>query len=160
MTDINKNNFRKSCWSYSVQLMSNVDFHYEERVIASCTFEEARDKIYLSSIDNPLWYFRALSSLFCQDPPALDGSSQRLQYLKTKDLGLVTYQFRMTTFSFGLIIHTGSSIWISPTDMSLQYPNLFEKKEERLVSPERNHFGNVSLAKEKPMEGNISFHLF
>ena len=49
---------------------------------------------------------------------------------------------------FGLIIHTDHPSGISPTDISLQYPNLFEKKEES-TAPEKNHFGNASLAKER-----------
>ena len=59
---------------------------------------------------------------------------------------------------FGLIIHTDHPSGIYPTDISLQYPNLFERKK-RATAPEKNHFGNASLAKEEPIEKEIPFQL-
>ena len=60
---------------------------------------------------------------------------------QTKDLGLVAsiVSDDCRHSPFGLIIHTDHPSGISPTDMSLQYPNLFEKKEET-ASPEKKSF--------------------
>ena len=69
---------------------------------------------------------------------ALDESSQ-LQYLKkTKDLGLVAsiVSDDCRHSPFGLIIHTDHPSGISPTDMSLQYPNYLKRKRkcgERII---------------------------
>lgn len=73
--------------------------------------------------------------------PALDENSQ-LQYLKkTKELGLVAsiVSDDCRHSPFGLIIHTDHPSGISPTDMNLQYPILFEKKEET-AGPEKKSF--------------------
>ncbi len=119
-------------------------------MIASCTLEEARDKIYLDGIRQSSLIFQSTLSCFGQISPALDESSQ-LQYLKkTKELGLVASIVRMTV----AIPSVSSSIRIihHRTDMSLQYPNLFERKT---ASPEKKPFGNVSLLR-KTNGRNIS----
>lgn len=115
---------------------------YEERVIASCTLKEARDKMYLEQYSTILTDISdRFHPVLVKISPVLDESSQ-LQYLKkTKDLGLVAsiVSDDCRHSPFGLIIHTDHPSGISPTDMNLQYPNLFEKKEET-ASTEKKSF--------------------
>ena len=92
--------------------------------------------------------------------PALDESSQ-LQYLKKNkgswSCGKHCFQMTVATLPLVSIIHTDHPSGISPTDISLQYPNLFEKKEES-TAPEKNHFGNASLTKRRTNERNFLFN--
>ena len=140
MTDINKTILEKAAGPTRFNPDEQRRFleTYEERVIASCTLEEARDKMYLEQYSTILTDISdRFHPVLVKISPALDESSQ-LQYLKkTKDLGLV------------------ASIVSDDCRHSPFYFNI----NKRLLVQKRNHFGNVSLAKEKPMEGNISFPL-
>lgn len=144
MTDINKTILEKAAGPTRFNPDEQRRFleTYEERVIASCTLEEARDKMYLEQYSIILTDISdRFHPVLVKISPALDESSQ-LQYLKkTRILDLWQASFRMTAviLPFGLIIHTDHPSGISPTDMSLQYPNLFEKKEET-ASPEKKSF--------------------
>ena len=134
---------------------------YEERVITSCTLEEARDKMYLEQYSTILTDISdRFHPVLVKISPALDESSQ-LQYLKkTKDLGLVAsiVSDDCRHSPFGLIIHTDHPSGISQ-QISVASIQIYLKRKKRLPVQKRNHSGNVSLAKEKPMEGNISFPL-
>ena len=138
MTDINKTILEKAAGPTRFNPDEQRRFleTYEERVIASCTLEEARDKMYLEQYSTILTDISdRFHPVLVKISPALDESSQ-LQYLKkTKYLGLVA----SIVSDDGLIIHTDHPSGISPTDMSLQYPNLFEKKKET-ASPEKKSF--------------------
>ena len=144
MTDINKTILEKAAGPTRFNPDEQRRFleTYEERVIASCTLEEARDKIYLEQYSTILSDISEhFHPVLIKISPALDESSQ-LQYLnKTKDLGLVAsiVSDDCRHSPFGLIIHTDHPSGISPTDMSLQYRNLFDKKEET-ASPEKKSF--------------------
>lgn len=144
MTDINKTILEKATGPTRFNPDEQRRFleTYEERVIASCTLEEARDKMYLEQYSTILTDISdRFHPVLVKISPALDESSQ-LQYLKkTKDLGLVVsiVSNDCRHSPFGLIIHTDHPSGISPTDMSLQYPNLFEKKKET-ASPEKKSF--------------------
>ena len=135
MTDINKTILEKSRLVLLDSIrMSSVDFwrlmrsgwllHAPwRRQGTRCTWSSIRQ----SSTDISDRFHPVLVKI----SPALDESSQ-LQYLKkTKDLGLVAsiVSDDCRHSPFGLIIHTDHPSGISPTDMSLQYPNLFEKKK-------------------------------
>ena len=139
MTDINKTILEKAAGPTRFNPDEQRRFleTYEERVIASCTLEEAREQYSTILTDISDRFHPVLVKI----SPALDESSQ-LQYLKkTKDLGLVAsiVSDDCRHSPFGLIIHTDHPSGISPTDMNLQYPNLFEKKEET-ASPEKKPF--------------------
>ena len=144
MTDINKSIMEKAAGPTRFNPDEQRRFleTYEERVIASCTLKEARDKMYLEQYSTILTDISdRFHPVLVKISPVLDESSQ-LQYLKkTKDLGLVAsiVSDDCRHSPFGLIIHTDHPSGISPTDMSLQYPNLFEKKEET-ASTEKKSF--------------------
>ncbi len=115
-------------------------------MIASYTLEEA------GTISDWALFFQFLRTfperfepVLVKISPALDESSQ-LQYLKkTRILDLASIVSDDCRHSpFGLIIHTDPS-GISPTDMNLQYPNLFERRRD--CQSEKKSFGNVSLTK-------------
>ena len=144
MTDINKTILEKAAGPTRFNPDEQRRFleTYEERVIASCTLEEARDQMYLEQYSTILTDISdRFHPVLVKISPTLDEGSQ-LQYLKkTKDLGLVAsiVSDDCRHSPFGLIIHTDHPSGISPTDMNLQYPNLFEKKEET-ASPEKKSF--------------------
>ena len=144
MTDINKTILAKAAGPTRFNPDEQRRFleTYEERVIASCTLKEARDKMYLEQYSTILTDISdRFHPVLVKISPVLDESSQ-LQYLKkTKDLGLVAsiVSDDCRHSPFGLIIHTDHPSGISPTDMNLQYPNLFEKKEET-ASTEKKSF--------------------
>ena len=144
MTDINKTILEKAAGPTRFNPDEQRRFleTYEERVIASCTLEEARGKMYLEQYSTILTDISdRFHPVLVKISPTLDEGSQ-LQYLKkTKDLGLVAsiVSDDCRHSPFGLIIHTDHPSGISPTDMNLQYPNLFEKKEET-ASPEKKSF--------------------
>ena len=92
MTDINKTILEKAAGPTRFNPDEQRRFleTYEERVIASCTLEEARDKMYLEQYSTILTDISdRFHPVLVKISPVLDESSQ-LQYLKkTKDLGLV-----------------------------------------------------------------------
>ena len=111
MTDINKTILEKAAGPTRFNPDEQRRFleTYEERVIASCTLEEARDKMYLEQYSTILTDIsERFHPVLVKISPALDESSQ-LQYLKkTKDLGLVAsiVSDDCRHSPFGLIIHT------------------------------------------------------
>ncbi|WP_449160100.1 DUF1694 domain-containing protein [Streptococcus sp.] len=143
MTDINKTIMEKAAGPTRFNPDEQRRFleTYEERVIASCTLEEARDKMYLEQYSTILTNIsERFEPVLVKISPALDESLQ-LQYLKqTKDLGLVAsiVSDDCRPSPFGIIIHTDHPSGISPTEMSLQYPELFQKKES--TGPEKRSF--------------------
>ena len=148
MTDINKTILEKLLVLLDSIRMSNVDFG-DLWGAGDCFMHLGGGKgqdIPGAVFDNPLWYFRALSSCFGQDLPSFRWKQPATIFEKTKDLGLVAsiVSDDCRHSPFGLIIHTDHPSGISPTDMSLQYPNLFEKKEET-ASPEKETILETSL---------------
>ena len=144
MTDINKTILEKAAGPTRFNPDEQRRFleTYEERVITSCTLEEARDKMYLEQYSTILTDISdRFHPVLVKISPALDESSQLLYLKKTKDLGLVAsiVSDDCRQSPFGLIIHTDHPSGISPTDISSQYPNLFEKKQET-AGPEKKSF--------------------
>ncbi len=143
MTDINKTILEKAAGPTRFNPDEQRRFleTYEERVIASCTLEEAREKLYLEHYSSILTNIsERFKPVLVKISPALDESLQ-LQYLKqTKDLGLVAsiVSDDCRPSPFGIIIHTDHPSGIGQTEMSLQYPELFQKKES--TDPEKRSF--------------------
>ena len=143
MTDINKTILEKAAGPTRFNPDEQRRFleTYEERVIASCTLEEAREKLYLEHYSSILTNIsERFEPVLVKISPALDESLQ-LQYLKqTKDLGLVAsiVSDDCRPSPFGIIIHTDHPSGIGQTEMSLQYPELFQKKES--TDPEKRSF--------------------
>ena len=144
MTDINKTILEKAAGPRRFNPDEQRRFveTYEERVIASCTLVEARESKYLEHYSTILTEIsERFDPVLVKISPALDESSQ-LQYLKkTKDLGLVAsiVSDDCRHSPFGFIIHTDHPSGIDPTDLRLQYPDLFEKKQET-SAPEKKSF--------------------
>ncbi|AEH55867.1 hypothetical protein HMPREF0833_10836 [Streptococcus parasanguinis ATCC 15912] len=108
MTDINKTILEKAAGPTRFNPDEQRRFleTYEERVIASCTLEEARDMMYLEQYSTILTDIsERFHPVLVKISPALDESSQ-LQYLKKPRI-LVLWQasFRMTV----AILHLVSS---------------------------------------------------
>lgn len=92
MTDINKTILEKGCWSYSIQSdgLTSIFGDLWGAVIASCTLEEARDKIYLEQYSTILTdnSFQVAFILFWSSPQ-LWMKTASYNIWKTKDPGLV-----------------------------------------------------------------------
>ena len=153
MTDINKTILEKAAGPTRFNPDEQRRFleTYEERVIASCTLEEARDNLYLEHYSSILTNIsERFEPVLVKISPALDESSQ-LQYLKkTKDLGLVAsiVSDDCRHSPFGLIIHTIIHLeFLQP--ISASSIQICLKRKKRAQHLKKNHFGNASLAKER-----------
>ena len=130
MTDINKTILEKAAGPSRLHPDEQRRFleTYGERVIASCSLQNF-PTILTDSSDH-------FQPVFVKISPSLDESYQ-LQYLKmTKEQGIVAsiVSDDCKNSPFGLIIHTDHPSGIDPTDMKLQYSQLFEEENESPTS--------------------------
>ena len=139
MTDINKTILEKAAGPTRFNPDEQRRFleTYSERVIASCSLADAREKAFLQNFSTILTdssdHFQPV---FVKISPSLDESYQ-LQYLKmTKEQGIVAsiVSDDCKSSPFGLIIHTDHPSGIDPTDMRLQYSQLFKKGNDAPTS--------------------------
>lgn len=153
MTDINKTILEKAAGPTRFNPDEQRRFleTYEERVIASCTLEEARDNLYLEHYSSILTNIsERFEPVLVKISPALDESSQ-LQYLKKQRI-LVLWQalFQMTVATLPLV---SSSILIIHLEflqpISASSIQICLKRRKRAQHLKKNHFGNASLAKER-----------
>ena len=139
MTDINKTILEKAAGPSRLHPDEQRRFleTYSERAIASCSLADAREKALLQNFPTILTdssdHFQPV---FVKISPSLDESYQ-LQYLKmTKEQGIVAsiVSDDCKNSPFGLIIHTDHPSGIDPTDIRLQYSQLFEEENQAPTS--------------------------